>query len=707
MMSAARTLKNDNRGAVMVFGVFGAVLLTGILYYMIGVGDAIIHRESMQDAADATAYTSAVYHARGMNLICMINLYMAAVLSVLVALKLAQVVLLVVWAAACLCVAASLGAGLPCDAVCGALLPVQEEFEMLIVQVGGVIQCALDGLHMAAHSVAVFTPWVAAARSGLQVTQEYGSTVDLGMAVSYSMVPPEEHRDVGGAVWNAGQAANDLGLIGKATGRIGGLLQGRIGGGGGAASRLASLLNKLPPSVRDLVGGAGKRAGGAVEDIKGVVTKETGLGSGGAGLLGTQINKVLPGAGTFYNKVSSSPGAVAGMVCSAVADLLPDSKTGIPLSDPSATGRLGLPVEDDEYWKVCQIASQDAISEVTKGVLDNGFFVGTPGQWAVSMLPTVAQVISRDINKLLADALALFPAHFCRGLDITDMPGVSAILNFLEQTGQSLADCALNPDIAKCKDLLAETQRGAVKLEIQLADIGDSIQQARQKVAHESSLRVIDKADLGSDYFAVWSGVHGNWDSTAQRGVALATWGKGKASTPGPQATWALAEAEFYFDKHGKAGVTGGGDLNDWIQAVKNRDPSAPLKQTFPEDAMWNMRWRARLRRVCWPNPGIGGLIADKLKGALTGGLTWLASETLGANSPYASPLIDNLVDYLMNKRTQKVSAAQARSLPAPILDQGTQNADGSWTIPVSPGPYLNAFDHEVSGACREGAMVH
>ncbi len=42
--------------------------MVGILWYLAGIGDAIVFRERMQEAADATAFSAAVLHARGMNL---------------------------------------------------------------------------------------------------------------------------------------------------------------------------------------------------------------------------------------------------------------------------------------------------------------------------------------------------------------------------------------------------------------------------------------------------------------------------------------------------------------------------------------------------------------------------------------------------------------------------------------------------------------
>lgn len=76
----------------MLMGVFMAVFLAGMLYYTIGIGDALLHRERMQDAADAAAFSAAVVHARGMNVIVLINIVMAALLAVIVALKLVEAV---------------------------------------------------------------------------------------------------------------------------------------------------------------------------------------------------------------------------------------------------------------------------------------------------------------------------------------------------------------------------------------------------------------------------------------------------------------------------------------------------------------------------------------------------------------------------------------------------------------------------------------
>ncbi len=66
----------------MVIGVFIAAMLVGILYYVWGIGGAVIFRERMQDAADASAFSAAVVHARGMNILVLLNIIMCALAAI-------------------------------------------------------------------------------------------------------------------------------------------------------------------------------------------------------------------------------------------------------------------------------------------------------------------------------------------------------------------------------------------------------------------------------------------------------------------------------------------------------------------------------------------------------------------------------------------------------------------------------------------------
>ena len=74
----------------MLVALFFAVFAVGLLYYVVGIGQAILFRERMQAGTDAAALTGAVVHARAMNLTVLVNMLMAALLAVLVTLKLVE-----------------------------------------------------------------------------------------------------------------------------------------------------------------------------------------------------------------------------------------------------------------------------------------------------------------------------------------------------------------------------------------------------------------------------------------------------------------------------------------------------------------------------------------------------------------------------------------------------------------------------------------
>lgn len=91
-----RCALDDRRGAVALLAVFMGIFATGTLFYVLGLADAVAQRSAMQDAADATAFAAAVVHAKAMNAVVLCNVVMAALLSVLVALRLVTTIALAV-----------------------------------------------------------------------------------------------------------------------------------------------------------------------------------------------------------------------------------------------------------------------------------------------------------------------------------------------------------------------------------------------------------------------------------------------------------------------------------------------------------------------------------------------------------------------------------------------------------------------------------
>jgi hypothetical protein len=104
-----KSFKNDTRGAVMFIGVFFACFLIGSLWFLIGIGDALVFRERAQEAADASAFGSAVIHAKGMNIIAFLNLVLMVMVGIYLILCLIVDLLLLASAAAAATVVGLLG----------------------------------------------------------------------------------------------------------------------------------------------------------------------------------------------------------------------------------------------------------------------------------------------------------------------------------------------------------------------------------------------------------------------------------------------------------------------------------------------------------------------------------------------------------------------------------------------------------------------
>jgi len=75
-------LTRDERGAVLVVGLFLTTVLFGMVFYVVGLGTAIGHGETLQDASDGGAYTAAVMGARGMNLMVLMNMVKVSVTAI-------------------------------------------------------------------------------------------------------------------------------------------------------------------------------------------------------------------------------------------------------------------------------------------------------------------------------------------------------------------------------------------------------------------------------------------------------------------------------------------------------------------------------------------------------------------------------------------------------------------------------------------------
>jgi hypothetical protein len=81
---AEKSLLRDSEGAILVLGIVMGALLVGALWNIASIGDAAVWREHLQDGADAAAFENAVWNARGMNVVALLNILMSMVMAVLV-----------------------------------------------------------------------------------------------------------------------------------------------------------------------------------------------------------------------------------------------------------------------------------------------------------------------------------------------------------------------------------------------------------------------------------------------------------------------------------------------------------------------------------------------------------------------------------------------------------------------------------------------
>jgi hypothetical protein len=514
-----KKLTGDSRGAVLMIAVFMSAFLVGALWYIIGIGDAAIYRQYMQDGADATAFGSAVYHARGMNIIALINLVMAAVLMVLVAFKIGQVLLAAANIASCL-----IGAFL--NPVCDLTTAAQAPYANFVMKVEQIVDKILRVLYQTSNAVAIGMPWVAEGKAIL-VAKEYKPSVDGGFMVSISLVPGPVERAMGGLV--------------------------------------------------------------------------------------------------SAKKTDSTSAATPGG---------PSTPPAGQTKKPSKEGmRWGLPVMDDEYSNLCKRAAKNVTHLVFLP------FKAIPG------VGGLAGAVEKFAGGLVSSVVGFFSGYFCG--DVKDMAGQA------KGFADKMKDKLLKGSKDKVKDLCDKRKKDAAaendkRKKDGLAPIifdydkcmkaTDSSFKSFENPGAGSTLgegktskTVYEPASLGDDYFAIWGFGFGDLsDQTgAEKGVNVAGWNKAKASGPNIFSKLGVAKAEFYYEPKPD-------DPKKWGKDAAAIIPGGSKGEGgLSEDAMWNMRWRARLTRLRLPIPSAGALLATKINSVVPkipvfGDLLKLPAEKLG-----------------------------------------------------------------------------
>lgn len=201
--------KNDS-GAIVIMGVVMAVFLVALLYYAVGIGDAIMYRENMQDGADAAAFSAAVVHARGMNMLVMLNMIMAALLAILVALKLISAVCIVVVG---LLAIASFWGCLPCSGAIAPVKSLRDAVETAYDQAKDPVFLLLEVLHCAEIGIRYGIPVISQARVVGEVSPKYRPPMTLSVIWPIYAALPVEDDSFKKLCDKAGEYAGELASI--------------------------------------------------------------------------------------------------------------------------------------------------------------------------------------------------------------------------------------------------------------------------------------------------------------------------------------------------------------------------------------------------------------------------------------------------------------------------------------------------------------
>ena len=180
-----QNLLDDQRGAIMIMGLFMATMIIGAMWYMKGIGDAIVFRDRMQEAADNETYAAAVVHARGMNLVAALNVLMRILALLFLVMSVLRDLLVVAMAILGACAVIPWTA-----ALCGPLFAVSCNAYQAIVQARNqyesfVIKPVLPAISGVQTAAAIGYPWLASLKAA-----GVGDTYDASaITVGSSHVP--------------------------------------------------------------------------------------------------------------------------------------------------------------------------------------------------------------------------------------------------------------------------------------------------------------------------------------------------------------------------------------------------------------------------------------------------------------------------------------------------------------------------------------
>ncbi len=207
----ASEIRRDERGATTVVGLATGCFMAGSMFSMIGITQAMLKHDALQEAADAMGAAGSTIHARGMNIVGTINLIMLALVAIYIIMCIVADVLRLATIAVIACAATIFGAPI-CGPMIGPAQTATRVANNIKRAYEAVMRPTLIALSYAQTGVAMAMPYVAQAAS-IRKAAQYRQ---IGFSFSPAMIP----GGFGG-----------FGGGGGGGGGLGGL--GGFGGGGG------------------------------------------------------------------------------------------------------------------------------------------------------------------------------------------------------------------------------------------------------------------------------------------------------------------------------------------------------------------------------------------------------------------------------------------------------------------------------------------
>ena len=170
----------DERGAMALVTVFFAIFAVAMLYSFVGTVEAVFHRERMQDAVDSATLSSAVMHARSMNFVVLVNIVMAALLAILIAIKLVESLAIIGMAIAAALAWPTFGASLAAIPV---LKPIQQTMHTTYEEMKPPVERILEQLNALSGLVQSVTPGIAFGLAELNLESNWKPPVDGGVVI--------------------------------------------------------------------------------------------------------------------------------------------------------------------------------------------------------------------------------------------------------------------------------------------------------------------------------------------------------------------------------------------------------------------------------------------------------------------------------------------------------------------------------------------